>query len=338
MRGGAVEGALVGGCPGALALSEGTLEAAERARALVDAGTNGNTARAYAAAWEQWEAFCSAQGCPALSREQGSKLLLVWIGALRAEGLKVSTVKARIAAVVAGYRAAGLPSPADDDLVRRARRGLGVEAASTGERRKQAKPLTVDRLRAVVGAIPGDVRGLRDRAIVLLGFAAALRRSEIAGLAIRDVELREGGAVVFLARSKTDQAAAGRRIPVREAVGACCPVGALRAWLEVLSRAGVTEGPLFRSVGKSGRIGRSLSDWSVWSVFVDRGLDAGVDGLSGHSGRVGFVWSASLSGASAQEIASVTGHKALSTVLGYVGEAHLLRGADPLRGALGGSL
>lgn len=318
-------------------LSEGTREAAERARRLVVDGTSSNTERSYAAAWDQWEAFCSSQGSEALSREHGSRLLLVWIGALRSEGLKVSTVKARIAAVVSGFRSAGLPSPADDELVRRARRGLGVEAARAGERRKQAKPLTVDRLRAVVDALPNDVRGIRDRAILLLAFGAALRRSEVSALRVVDVEIRDGGLSVFLARSKTDQAGAGRRIGVRAGRGGLCPVAAVRAWLDVLSAAGVSEGALFRSVNKGGRIGASLSDRAVGGVFAERGLEAGLDGLSGHSGRVGFVWSASLSGASAQEIASVTGHRALSTVLGYVGDAHLLAGADPLRGALGGS-
>lgn len=317
---------------GALALASDTRAAAEVAASLVAIGQRPNTERSYRTAREQWASWCSSQGADPLDVAAAPALLLVWIGALRREGLAATTIHTRIAGVVRAFRDAGLPSPAEDPKVRAARRGLLIDAAAKGETPRQARPLLVQDLRRIVSGLPDDARGQRDRLFLLIAFGAALRVDELSRLNIADLDVRDEGIIVTIGTSKTSDAAT--HVPIRKGRGPLCPVAAARAWLASLRAQGLTSGPLFRSIGKGGRIGAGLTTRRASDIFRDRGASAGVEGLSGHSGRLGFVQESSLAGASVQEIASVTRHRDPRMVLRYLGQAHLLRGADPLRGAL----
>lgn len=329
-----------------LAKTDKLRSAVERAAKLVELGTSNNTRRSYATSWEQWESFCRSKECNALecTQEVAVSLLLTWIGDLRNEGLSVATIKVRMAGVAAGYNDAGLDvHPTDDPRIRKIRRGLAREAAERGERRKQAKGLSVDDLRKVVSSIPGElddlrahnVRNLRDRAFLLLAFHGMLRLDDLCALRRKQVEPREGGLVLHIGRSKTDQTGKGAKIPVRAGKGPLCPVAAVRAWLAACEAQGITDGPIFRAVNRHGGIGSSaLTERGAFEIFRSRGNAAKIDGLSGHSARVGAIKEASLAGASVAEIASVSRHKTASVVLSYVDDAHLLAGKDVFRGAL----
>jgi integrase len=323
--------------------------AAERAAALVEQGTSTNTRRSYATSWAQWESFVRANGREPLecTQEEAVSLLLVWIGALRNEGLSVATIKTRMAGVAAGYSDAGIDvHPTDDRRVRLARRGLARDAAEKGERRKQAKGLSVEHLRQIIPTIPSDTRGLRDRAFLLLAFSGMLRLDDLCALRREQVEFRDAGLVLHVGRSKTDQTGKGAKVPVRAGKGHLCPVAAVRAWFDALDNAADPKlhathacidasGPIFRAVNRHGGIGSSaLTVRAAFEIFRSRGDAAGVVGLSGHSARVGAIKEASLVGASVAEIASVSRHKTASVVLTYIDDVHLFSGKDVFRGAL----
>src|SRR5262249_44870384 len=159
-----------------------------------------------------------------------------------------------------------------------------------------------------------------DRALLLLGFAGAFRRSELVALDVADLEFCDGGLRVHIRRSKTDQESAGATIAI-VAGSIACPVKAVRAWLDA---AGIAAGPVFRSVGKGGRLSSArLSDRTVANVVkvgADRvGLNAA--DFSGHSLRSGFLTSAALRGASIFKMMDVSRHKSMDTLRGYVRDA-----------------
>jgi len=166
-------------------------------------------------------------------------------------------------------------------------------------------------------------RGIRDRAIILLGFAAALRRSELVALDLADLAFVKEGLLVTVERSKTDQEGVGRKIAVPYGRTTACAVRAIQHWVQ---HAGITEGPIFRSIQKGGRIQASrLNDQSV-ALIVKRyagsiGLPAG--NMAGHSLRAGLVTSAAQAGASTPKILQQTGHRSVQMVNRYIRDAGL---------------
>jgi integrase len=170
-----------------------------------------------------------------------------------------------------------------------------------------------------------DLVGLRDRALLLVGFAGAFRRSELVALDVSDVEVGEDGLTVTLRRSKTDQEGAGRKVGIpRGSTPETCPVRALRAWLET---AAITESALFRSVNRHGRVGSRLSDKHVAIAVKEAAAPVGLDvkSFAGHSLRAGLVTSAAIQGRSDRSIMNQTGHRSVAMVQRYVRDASLFR-------------
>ena len=165
------------------------------------------------------------------------------------------------------------------------------------------------------------VKGLRDRALLLFGFASAMRRSELVALDLDDVEQTERGLLVTLRRSKTDQEGQGhtRAIPFGRNPK-LCPVQALAEWLET---AGITDGKLFRSVDRHSNVNGSMSTKAVGNVVKDYAERAGLDpaDFGGHSLRAGFVTSAAESGKSTERIMDHTGHQSAAMVRVYTRRA-----------------
>jgi integrase len=203
--------------------------------------------------------------------------------------LKVSTLTRRLAAISIAHGARGLPNPAASPLVRATMRGI---RRAHGAAQRQAKPLLREDLFVVLGAMGDRLKDLRDRALLLIGFAGGLRRSELAAINFIDVERVREGIILIIRRSKTDQDGVGRRIGVPFGRTIHCPVRALETWL---SAARIEEGPIFRPVDRHGRVsvGR-LSGEAVSLIIRDRLTAAGFDpaGYSGHSLRAGFATSA----------------------------------------------
>jgi integrase len=195
-------------------------------------------------------------------------------------GSRPSTLGRRVAAICYVHQLAGHDAPTDDERVKATMRGI---RRSLGTAPCKKAPATAERIISMVLAAGDDMKGLRDRALLLVGFAGAFRRSELVALNVEHLEESELGFKVTIRHSKTDQEGAGQTIAiVRGSVA--CPVAALNAWLEV---AGITMGPIFRSVKKGGgpdgrRPAQSVAD--IVKAYAERvGPDPAQ--FAGHSMR-----------------------------------------------------
>jgi integrase len=178
----------------------------------------------------------------------------------------------------------------------------------------------------MVDAADVGLIGARDRALILLGFAGAFRRSELVGLDTSDLDFNRDGLTVTLRRSKTDQDRQGRKIGIP--FGACpetCPVRTLQAWIE---QASVTDGPVFRSINRHGQVQADrLSGIDVARVVKKLASGAGLDPskYAGHSLRAGHATSAAIAGASERSIMNQTGHRSVQMVRRYIRDGNLFR-------------
>jgi integrase len=176
----------------------------------------------------------------------------------------------------------------------------------------------------MIACCPDTLRGFRDRALLLLGFAGAFRRSELAALTVADLEPNEAGLRVTVRRSKTDQEGKGQTVAILAGTR-LKPVDAVSRWLEA---AGISEGPLFRAIDRHGNVlPEPLSTRSIAEIvkkYARRiGLDA--DQFSAHSLRAGFITSAAKSGAGLFKIMDVSRHRSVETVRGYVRDAEMFK-------------
>jgi integrase len=170
------------------------------------------------------------------------------------------------------------------------------------------------------------VRGIRDRALILVGFAGAFRRSELVALTLEDTAFVKEGMTLTIKRSKTDQLCNGRRVAIPYARSLACPVKALTAWLEV---ARIEAGPIFRPVGKAGAIGiGALSAQTIALLVKEYAAKAGLsaDKYAGHSLRAGLITSAAKAGVSSWKIRQQTGHKSEAILQRYIRDAEIFEG------------
>jgi integrase len=180
------------------------------------------------------------------------------------------------------------------------------------------KPLTRSRVVRVLENLEGPIAAARDKALLLIGFAGALRRSELAAIEVKDVVEHRDGITIKIPRSKTDQEGKGRTIEILWGANKdTCPIRALRGWLGV---SGITEGPVFRRVGQSGNVGPGLNPNSIgWLIqkLVGKAKIRHPELYGGHSLRAGFVTEASANNATDNQIMKQTGHKTTTMVRRY---------------------
>src|SRR5690606_8942616 len=213
-----------------------------------------NTLRAYKNDWKHFTTWCAERGyqpLPAAPEHVAS-----YIAHLARSGYKPSTIRRRITSINQAHNLAGYEKPSVHALVRGAWSGI---CRAHGNAQKGKAPATVEVIRDMVAMLGDGLIGTRDRALLLIGFAGAFRRSELVALDVEDVEETADGLVIFLRRSKTDQEGKGRKIGIPYGSDpATCPVRALRAWLEA---SGITAGPIFRPINRHGHMAnRRLSD------------------------------------------------------------------------------
>ncbi|MBI3768233.1 MAG: tyrosine-type recombinase/integrase [Deltaproteobacteria bacterium] len=296
------------------------------ARGFAEAAHAPATRRAYAADWRVFAAWCAARGvlaCPATP-----EVLATFLAAEATAGLGATTLGRRLAAIAYAHKAHGIEAPTRATVVQATLRGI---RRTLGTAVRQKTPLTADRLLLVLAALPPTLQGCRDRALLLLGFAGALRRSELAALCVEDLETVPEGLRVTIRRSKGDQEAAGQTIAVIRGARAC-PVAAVDAWL---TAAAITEGPIFRRMAKGERVlPGALTPHSVGAIVKAAAARAGLTAadFGGHSLRAGFATSAAIAGRSLFRIMDVTRHKRTETLRGYV------RRADEFRDHAGAGL
>src|SRR5262245_44451547 len=220
-------------------------EAGERARTYVRASRTENTRRAYAADWRNFAAWAFSAGLAPLPASPETVGLYL---AAEAGRLRPGTLARHLVTITAAHRAAGYQLDTSASAIRETLAGI---KRTHGTSQSGKVPVLVTDIKAMIKAQPDTLAGLRNRALLLLGFAGALRRSELVGLDVEDLDFIAEGVVVTLRRSKTDQEGQGRMVGVPFGIRLeTCPVRTLKCWLE---RANVAIGPVFREITRGDR-------------------------------------------------------------------------------------
>jgi site-specific recombinase XerD len=281
-----------------------------------------NTLRAYASDWKQFEAWCDERGLEPLPARP--EAVATWLAVLATAGKADSTITRHSAAIAWYHRRAGQVAPQHRDprgVIADTLAGIRREQR-TRPRQKKAAITAADLARMLAVAEGQGTRAVRDRAVLALGLAAALRRSELVALHQADLELVKEGLKLTIRHSKTDQEGAGQAIAVP--VGKLLkPVALLKAWLNLR---GGEEGPLFLQIDPQGRLTReAMSDRSVARLIQRYAEKIGLDPatVGGHSLRAGFLTEAARSKASLAKMQEVSRQKKVEVLLGYVRSAAL---------------
>lgn len=280
---------------------------------LIEHGLSENTRRAYRsdlASFRSWggEIPTSPEQLAEYIADQGNRL-------------NPSTIRRRIQAIGAAHSAVSpLDHPHHHPMVRASLRGL---RRLRGASQKHAAPLMLEDLIQILDSAGDTMKDLRDRALLLIGFAGGFRRSELVDLDFADIEHVPEGMIITLRRSKTDQDGIGRKVGIPFGRKRWCPVQTLGEWMNAID---CTDGPIFRPVHKGGYVGAArLSGDAVSKIVKARiaGIGHDPDKFSGHSMRAGLVTSASRIGISGFAIRRQTGHASDLTMSRYVRDGEL---------------
>lgn len=298
-------------------------------RRYIGAARAANTVRGYRSDWTEFATWCTQEGItplPAAPRTVSGYLSL-----LAGHGAKVGTMSRRLSAIKFVHKLQNHRDPTANALVVGVWEGIRRQHTTDPD---QARPLMPPQLWDVLATFPTqrtwktpgrppepDLAGARNRAMLLVGFVAALRRSEITAMDVDHIADHDRGSVVQLSRSKTNQRGDTHELVVlpRAANPARCPVTALHSWLQL---AGLTDGPVFRAVSKGNRaLDRRLTPAAVNDILQTAVIAANLDHpeqYSAHSLRAGFVTYAHTRGATDHAIAHQTRHRSLTSVGNYI--------------------
>ena len=290
-------------------------DAAGYARAEKSAATQ----KAY---WKDFEIFgrwCQRRGLKILPASP--EAVAAYLAFESSRGAKPSTIGRRCAAIRYVHASGGHPIPTADERVKAVMRGI---RRTHGVAPRRMAPATADCVIAMAPRPDGTLVTLRDRALLLLGFAGAFRRSELVTLDVADIEEVAEGLRVTIRRAKADQEAHGAVIAIVRG-DIACPVMALSAWL---SAAEITEGPIFRPIRRGGHVQPArLTDRTVANIVKQHAERAGLDPalFSGHSLRAGFLTSAAKRGASLFKMMASSRHRSVDTLSAYVRDQELFK-------------
>ena len=253
--------------------------------------------------------------------------------AQEAKDRSISTIIRRLSAICVNHRQRGFDFDRNESQLWLVMRGIRRELATMPPRR--AKALLRDDMRKIVKRMPNTAKGKRDRALMIIGFLAGLRRSEIVLLdwtqprrltsAKGFVKVHNDHIEIIILQSKSDQFGDQRHLLLKRGrYKSTCPVRALIGWRKMSPS---QEGPVFKQIGKSGHItSRRLGTRSVSRIIKSAAASIGLDpaDYSGHSLRAGHVTAATMAGIAEREIMTITGHKNLATLRKYIREGEML--------------
>ena len=228
---------------------------------------------------------------------------------------KTATIVRRVTALSKAHEAIGAPNPTKSEIVKATMRGI---KRTIGTASREAKPVLREDLFQMLECMGDSTKEKRDKAILLLGFAGAFRRSELIGLNVADIEHVRQGIIVTLRRSKTDQTGAGYRLGIPFGRSRWCPIKHLTDWLD---HAKIENGPIFRGINRHGHVAdQRLSGEAVSIIVKERAEAAGFDpnAYSGHSLRAGLATSAVIAGVSTLSIRRTTRHASDQMLARYV--------------------
>ena len=282
-----------------------------------------NTVRAYKSDFNDFGMFCAKNGFKSLPSEP--KIVSLYLTYLSTKDVKMSTLKRRLVSIGVIHKLKGYYLDTKHPLI--IENIMGIKRRK-GSIQKGKKPLLINNLKCIIDVIDKEkseeIKKLRDRSIILIGFSGGFRRNEIVSLDYEDLDFVEEGLKISLKRSKTDQFGEGsvKGLPYFDN-SEYCPVISIRKWIEVSK---INSGPLFRRFIKGSKLSDNrLSDQTVALLIKNYLKIAGIESrdYSGHSLRSGFATSAAQSGAEERNIMAMTGHKSTEMVRRYIKEANL---------------
>lgn len=294
----------------------------EQARSYAEASRAASTLLAYARDWKAFTLWCRERQLAPLPADP--RVVAVFLSAEAARGCAPPTVSRRLAAIGYAHRRAGLQPPQKTEGAAAIVEVLAGIRRSRGTAPGRKSAADADIIWTLLHYAHGDrLRDHRDRALIALGMAAALRRSELVALRVEDLQRVADGLRVRIVRSKTDQDGAGQVVAVPNGTR-IRPVALVDAWLQA---AGIADGFVFRRfVSKADRLSdQPMDDAGVALVVKRRAAAAGLAaaGFSGHSLRSGFLTAAARAGASIWKMQEVSRHKSVQVLSGYVRSAEL---------------
>jgi site-specific recombinase XerD len=284
-----------------------------------------NTVRAYKSDFNDFGLFCAKNGFKSLPSDP--KIVSLYLTHLSTKNVKMSTLKRRLVSIGVIHKLKGhyldTKHPAIIENI------MGIKRRK-GSIQKGKKPILISNLKTIINVIDQEkkeeIKKLRDRSIILIGFSGGFRRNEIVSLDYDDLDFVSEGLKIHLRRSKTDQFGEGsiKGLPYFDNPQ-YCPVVSMQKWLKISK---INNGPLFRRFKKGSNLSQNrLSDQTV-ALLIKAYLEkAGIDSknYSGHSLRSGFATSAAESGAEERSIMAMTGHKSAEMVRRYIKEANLFK-------------
>lgn len=292
---------------------------AERAKILAENAHAPATRRAYRSDWQRFERWCAEHKLPALPAEPFAVGMYL---AGAAEKHPPATLRRWLSAISVIHANEGHHLDIRHPAVRNVLRGACRTKGTAPQR--QAAPLTTDRLmRLLETCAKGRLIDLRDRALLLVGFSAALRQSEIVALDAEDITVSARGARIAIRRSKADQEGEGQVVGINRTGTPTCPVAAYEAWL---TAAQISEGAVFRRINRHGHVGDRLVPEGVTHVIRARAKSAEFtdpDAYSGHSLRSGFATAAAARNIEERVIMETTRHRSPMMVRRYIREGQL---------------
>ena len=271
-----------------------------------------NTLRAYQSDFRDFSLFCSKNGFQAMPTTPN--VIALYITHLSSYS-KYSTLKRRIASISILHKTKGHYIDTKHPII--IENLMGIKRTN-GSYQKGKKPLLINDLKILIEVIDKskekNLKKIRDKALILVGFSGVFRRSELVHLELEDIEFVSEGVKLFIKRSKTDQSGAGmiKAIPYFENIN-FCPVIALKNWIDAIE---LKKGKIF-----------NISDKNVSLIIKKYSNYAGLDSrkYAGHSLRSGFATSAAEAGVEERNIMSMTGHKSTEMVRRYIKEANLFK-------------
>jgi site-specific recombinase XerD len=295
------------------ALQEETLKNLQNSKAS-------NTVRAYKSDFKDFGLFCVQNGFKNLPTDP--KIVSLYLTHLSAKEVKLSTIRRRLVSIGVIHKMKGHYLDTKHPVI--VENLMGIKRRK-GTVQKGKKPILINELKKILKVIE-DIKKLRDKSIILIGFSGGFRRNEIVSLDYEDLDFVHEGLKITIKRSKTDQFGEGsiKALPYFEE-SVYCPVVILKRWLNISK---ISKGPLFRRFTKGSKLTNyRLTDQTVALIIKDYLNIAGIDSknYSGHSLRSGFATSAAESGAEERSIMAMTGHKSSEMVRRYIKEANLFK-------------
>ena len=284
-----------------------------------------NTIRAYKSDFNDFRLFCAKNGFKSLPTEP--KIISLYLTYLSTKNIKMSTLKRRLVSISVIHRLKGhyidTKHPSIIENI------MGIKRRK-GSIQRGKKPILINNLKTIINVIDEynkeEIKRLRDRSIILIGFSGGFRRNEIVSIDYDDLDFVQEGLKMNVRRSKTDQFGEGfvKALPYFNNQ-LYCPVVSLKDWLNISK---IASGPVFRRFNKGSSLSeKRLTDQSVALLIKEYLNLAGIDSknYSGHSLRSGFATSAAESGAEERNIMAMTGHKSTEMVRRYIKEANLFK-------------